>query len=169
MEEIWNDVLGYEGLYQVSNFGRVRSLDFIRNGENGFTKLYKGKLLNGVLQKSGYMAFDLYKDQIRKNIRCHVIVAKSFLGDYSDYLVVNHKNGIKSDNRLSNLEWITFKENVNHAFDRRLMVKKGFIVLHLETGLFFESIGQAFRSFNLNCSLSYFKKNLRNSQDFLIV
>jgi hypothetical protein len=169
MNEIWKDVVGYEGLYQVSNLGKVRSCDFYRNGINGFKKLYKGKILNGVIQKSGYIAYDLHKNNKRKNIRGHVIVAKSFFGDESKSKVVNHKNGIKTDNRIENLEWVTFRENVKHAFKNRLIVHKGFCILHLQTGVFFESIGQVYRSFNFNYSLSYFKKTVRKNPDFLIV
>lgn len=171
--EVWKDIKGYEGLYQVSNLGRVRSLDLVRTEWDGTKKLYKGKVLKGVTQKLGYIAFDLYKDGKRKNIRCHVLVAKSFLSDMSANLVVNHKDGNKANNNVNNLEWITFKENVRHAFRIRLMVKKGCDVLDLETGIFYESIGQAFRSYQLSFSLSHFKKMLSgikpNTTQFLVV
>lgn len=171
--EIWKDIKGYEGIYQVSNLGRVRSLDLIRIELDGTKKLYKGKILKGVTQKSGYIAFDLYKHGRRKNIRGHVLVAKSFLSDMSDDFVVNHKDGNKTNNNIENLEWITFKENVRHAFKNRLNVKKGFDVLNLENGIFYESIGDAYRSYSLNFSLSFFKKSLSKNPEkitnFLIV
>jgi hypothetical protein len=173
MEEIWKDVKGYESLYQVSNFGSVKSLDLIRVEWYGTKKFYKGKILKGVIQKSGYIAFDLYKHGKRKSIRCHVLVAKAFLPNNDNDLVVNHKDGNKQNNKLENLEWITFKENVRHAFKNRLMVKKGFDVLNLETGIFYESIGDAYRSYSLNFSLSFFKKSLAKNPEkitnFLIV
>jgi hypothetical protein len=156
--EIWKDIKGYEGFYQVSNLGRVRSLDRKRLGKNGFIKIYKGKILKGHVNNLGYVCYDLFdKNNIRKNIKGHFLVAFHFCKGYKKGLVVNHKDGNKVNNHYINLEWIEFIENVRHAFRNRLIVKKGFEIVDLQTGIFFESMGDAYRSYNFNFSISHFK------------
>lgn len=167
--EIWKDVKGFEGLYQVSNLGRVKSYDFYRNGN----KLYKGKILKGHINNVGYLCFDLYKDKKRKNLKCHRLVAENFIECEDKELWINHKDGNKLNNHFSNLEWVTPKENSIHAFDRRLIVKKGKIVIDLNTGIFYESIRQAYRHYSFNFSRSYFQNQLKgkieNKTDFKLV
>jgi hypothetical protein len=161
--EIWKDIEEYEEIYQISNFGKVKSKDFFRNGKSGYLKKYKGKLLKGHINNLGYLCFDLYKDGFRKNIKSHSLVAFHFVHGYKKGLWVNHVDGNKQNNHFSNLEWCTAKQNSIHAFDTRLIVKKGEIVLHLITGIFYESIRQAHRSGLINCSRSQFQKQLRGN------
>jgi len=108
-KEIWKDVPNYEGLYQVSNLGKVRSLKF---GKERVLKPYA----NG----AGYYQVDPCKDGVKKKKSIHRLVMLAFVGE-SD-LQVNHKNGIKTDNRLENLEYCTRSENAQHAFDTGLNI-----------------------------------------------
>lgn len=97
LNEIWKDIKGYAGLYQVSNFGRVRSLP--RMGT-------KGGLLK-LLLSGGYLAVNLYKNGKMKAMLVHRLVAIAFIPNPHNYSEVNHKNEIKTDNRVENLEWCT--------------------------------------------------------------
>ncbi len=108
MQEIWKDIEGYEGLYQVSNLGRVSSSP--RNG----TILNK-RILKNILSNSGYFLVDLSKNNIQKKVLVHRLVAKTFIPNPKNKLQVNHINGIKTDNRVDNLEWVTAKQNNLHA------------------------------------------------------
>jgi hypothetical protein len=156
--EVWKDIKGFEGYYKISNLGRVKSLPRKRICKNGLIKVYKEKILRGIVNNIGYLCYDLYLESERKNIKSHFLVAFHFCDGYKIGLVVNHKDGNKLNNHYSNLEWITFRENVLHAFKNRLIVRKGFDILDLNTGVYFESIGDAYRSFNFSFSLSQLKK-----------
>jgi hypothetical protein len=168
--EIWNDIEGYEGLYQVSNFGRVKSYDFKRITKSSVSKFYKGKILKGFVNNLGYLCFDLYCNNKRKNVKAHSLVASAFIRNKNHQEVVNHKDGNKLNNHFENLEWVSQKQNVIHAFDKRLLVRRGFDVLNLQTGIFYESIGDAHRSGLIKWSLPQFKKminnKIKNTTDF---
>lgn len=115
MREIWKDIKCYENLYQVSNLGRVRSLDHY--GSNGVSMiLYRGKILKPWFDGRGnYLQVTLSKDNKHKKHQVHRLVAETFLPNIENKREVNHKNAIKTDNRLDNLEWVTSKENKEHA------------------------------------------------------
>lgn len=111
--EIWKDVKGYEGLYQVSSLGRIKSLERkVRNTKNSF-RVVEEKILKTLLINSGYLTVPLSNKQIVKRRTVHQLVAESFLDHKPNGLnmVVNHKNFDKKDNRISNLEVITVREN----------------------------------------------------------
>lgn len=109
-KEIWKDIIGYEGLYQVSDLGNIRSLPKIRDGK--FRNEYK--ILKPRKVKDGYLMVALYKDKKAKNVQIHRIVAKHFLENYDDKLEVNHKDFNKGNNSLDNIEMITHIENIKH-------------------------------------------------------
>lgn len=104
MKEVWRDAPGYEGLYQVSNLGRIKSL------QNG-----KAKILRLLKNSKGYLRVCLSNEN-RKYIRVHRLIAFAFIPNPENKPQINHKNGIKTDNRIENLEWITCSDNHKHAF-----------------------------------------------------
>lgn len=105
--EVWKDVKGYEKLYEVSNYGNVRSLNY-----NGTKKVV---LLKPQETIHGYFMVQLYKNGISKKFQVHRLVMISFVENTKNKPCVNHKNGIKTDNRLENLEWVTYSENEKHS------------------------------------------------------
>ena len=109
--EIWKWIFGYEGLYQVSNFGRVKSF----NGRWGSVQILKP-----VLQKNGYLTVSLCKNGKLKTVKIHRLVAETFLTNSDNLPEVNHKDGNKLNNCVENLEWCTGKENVQHALENGL-------------------------------------------------
>lgn len=130
MVEVWKDIKDFEGLYQVSNLGRVRSLDRTvyqinpRSG-NYFTFNYKGKILKQ-MNMSGYLVVSLSKDNIKNKYKIHRLVALSFLSNPENKREVNHIDGDKFNNNLSNLEWATSRENQIHAYETGLQLTGAF-------------------------------------------
>ncbi len=116
--EIWKNISDYEGLYQISNFGRVKSLPRTRIG-NGTPYLTKTKILkNSIGAKGGYYRVHLCKENTKnKMFYVHRLVATAFIPRIKGKDFVNHKNGIKTDNFVGNLEWTTQEENLKHAID----------------------------------------------------
>lgn len=111
--ETWVDIIGFEGLYQVSDNGNVRSLDVISNRTRG-ANYKKGKLLKPYNNGRGYLYVKLCKSK-EYNIQIHRLVAIHFINNLFNKKEVNHINGIKADNRVENLEWATRSENIKHA------------------------------------------------------
>ncbi len=104
--ETWKKIKAFD--YSVSSIGRVR------NDSNGF-------ILNLTLKHWGYYDVNLCKNPIRKTVRVHRLVAEAFIPKDRKRKIINHKNGIKTDNRVENLEWCTMKENSQHAIKMGLM------------------------------------------------
>ena len=109
MEEIWKDIEDYEG-YQVSNFGRVRSLD--RYNSRGYW--IKGCILKPIMDKKGYLTVGLSKNNHIKSFKVHRLVALHFIPNIENKPEIDHINTIKTDNRVENLRWVTPKENSNN-------------------------------------------------------
>lgn len=112
VKELWEDIKGYEGLYQVSNLGRVKSLNYNHtNRERILKQRFCGKNKN-------YLSVALYRDNKRKDHRVHRLVALTFLGHSP--LTVNHKNEITTDNGICNLEYLTNKDNMRYSRCKRI-------------------------------------------------
>lgn len=119
MIEVWKDIAGYEGMYQVSNLGRVKSLErWVQN--HGKLQHHPEKIRTPSKRETGYLALQLYKDNKPQNCYIHRLVAEAFLPNPDNKSTVNHINGDKKDNRADNLEWSTYTENNKHAYDTGL-------------------------------------------------
>ena len=112
-EEIWRPIEGYEGLYEVSNLGRVRSLDRYVKGKGKSYRLHKGKVLSSAKDTIGYLFVILHCNGKCKTIRVHRLVAEAFIPAVEGLSEVNHKDEDKTNNRVENLEWCSHKYNMN--------------------------------------------------------
>jgi hypothetical protein len=125
--EIWKDIKDYEGLYQISSWGRVKSLGRIKM--SGFSKngtFYREKILCFVTLKKGYYSVGLCKNSIVKRFLVHRLVAIAFIPNPENKPEVNHLDCIKTNNFVWNLEWVTSLENNNHAW------KNGLFGIHMK-------------------------------------
>lgn len=155
MKEIWKDIKNYEGLYQVSNLGNVKSL-------HRYEKLLKPY----INEHNGYVYVILYKNKKNKCCRVHRLVAQTFISNYENKPYVNHIDGNKQNNCVSNLEWCTAKENTQHAFKNGLIkIPKGKDnhmykkygdkhwnskkVINIDTGKIYNSFGEIARELNI--------------------
>lgn len=116
MKEIWKDITGYEGVYQVSSESRVKSLARTIPYRDGRNRPVKEMILNDSVDSIGYPVVALWANNRSRAYRVHRLVMTAFVPNPNNKRCVNHKNGIKSDNRLENLEWVTYKENNQHAW-----------------------------------------------------
>lgn len=123
--EVWKDVKGYEGLYEVSSLGRVRSIERKVKHWRGGLRIKKAKIKQPFKSNCGYVMVGIYKDGTQTNFLVHRLVGKAFIPNPENKEQVNHINGIKTDNRVENLEWNTRSENINHADRNNLRVLKG--------------------------------------------
>jgi Trp operon repressor len=114
MSEKWLPVVGYEDVYSVSNFGKIRR-------EKPYKSTKVGRILVGGKNPQGYSIFGLYKNGTRHYMALHTIVTNAFLGQRPKDKVVNHKDGNKLNNNIQNLEYVTVKENNDHAKNTGLL------------------------------------------------
>lgn len=115
--ENWKAVVGYEGLYEVSDLGRVRSLDRVVAGPRGPQRV-RGRLRRLAVGKEGYLRITLLRDGMPYSQPVHRVVLQAFIGPSTEgRAFVNHKDFDKSNNRLPNLEWVSADENMAHARD----------------------------------------------------
>lgn len=145
MEEIWKTVEGFEN-YQVSNKGRIRNLNY---GNLGYCKILKQGN-----NESGYALIQLHKNGKRYQRKMHRLIAKEFIPNPNNYPAIHHKNEIKDDNRVENLEWCTQKQNMEHSFGKKI------VGTNIETGekIYFNSVsstkeaGFEFRAVSACCN-----------------
>lgn len=145
MNEIWKDIPGFEGMYQVSDQGRVRSLDRTVRGVSKagteYLRPVKGRLLRAGLCR-GYGIVNLHP---QGTISVHLLVARAHVPGMAPGLQVNHKDGDKSNNRAANLEWVTASRNQAHAVETGLR-KRAVAVVDPRTGIEYPSITRAARA-----------------------
>lgn len=123
-DEVWKDIEGYEGLYQVSTCGNIKSLAKPRKNGNGRSYIQKEKLLKQTFTSTGYKKVELYKDGKRKGFKVHRLVAIAFIPNPDNKPEVNHIDGNKINNNIDNLEWVTSSENSIHAYETGLSPNK---------------------------------------------
>lgn len=125
MTEIWKDIKGYEGLYQISSYGRVKSLERIIKLSNNFGNFsYKTseRMLQLITNNKGYYVVSLVKNKQKKQHRVHQLVAKHFLNNENNFNCINHIDGDKKNNHVNNLEYCTDSHNIKEAY--RIGLKK---------------------------------------------
>lgn len=122
MKEIWKDIKGYEGYYQVSNLGNIKSLDIItiqlHHWSQQYVKhKYKGRVLKGSKNSKGYRIITLHKGNETEKKLVHRLVAEAFIPNPNNYFYINHKDNNPSNNKINNLEWCTQSYNIKYAYD----------------------------------------------------
>lgn len=149
MQERWKPIAGFEGRYEISDHGRVKSLAFLqryllRNKQVALRRT-KEKLLKLNLINSGYLFVGLWLDNVVSNRLVHVLVAEAFV-EGARLETVNHKDGVKTNNHWQNLEWATYTDNHLHAVEMGLnkQAQPIFVGEHL-----FHSLAQASRHFGV--------------------
>ena len=138
--EIWKDIEGYKGLYQISNLGRVRGL-----GKHDRLGRYHAERIKAIVNNGqGYLVVNLKHNGKQKQMTVHRLVAKAFIPNPENKLEINHKDGCKSNNCVDNLEWTSRSENLKHAFKLGLNTQMGKRkVICVETGQIFDSVADA--------------------------
>lgn len=142
INELWKDIINFEGYYQVSNHGRVRSLDrYVVANKNGGLKLLKGKIMKLTKAKGrnndGYLVVNLRKKGKNKVLGVHRLVAEAFVDNPNNYPIPNHKDGNKENNFSDNLEWTTYSQNNQHAIDMKLRNPRGISVVQYDLDMNF--------------------------------
>lgn len=122
MQEIWKDIEGFEGLYQVSNMGRVRSLDHTIHRTDGTTAFYRGRILTPVGRP--YLNVSLSKGPQLERPRIHRLVAEAFIPNPDNLPCIDHIDSDKKNNRVENLRWCSHAENMRYASENDLMHPK---------------------------------------------
>ena len=146
-QEIWKDIEGYEGYYQVSNTGRVKALDREVKCKTGKLLKYKSLIFKPINNGKGYMKVVLSKKGASKSFYIHRLVCDAFLPKVEDKNHVNHINEIKSDNRVENLEWCNqhYNNNYGTANERMSITKSNELIRIDSSGIveFFDSVRKA--------------------------
>lgn len=138
-QEIWSDIVGYENMYQISNYGRLKSFK------------PKEKILSLSPNKNGYIEKQLYKKGKYKSKKIHRLVAEAFIPNPNNLPEVNHKDGDKTNNCVNNLEWVTTKQNNWHRYNvLRKTWSSDKRVVCIETGKIYNSITIASKDTNIN-------------------
>lgn len=158
MKEEWKDIEGYEGLYQISNFGRIKSFDREVKQWNGFKTinvLYKGKIIKLKKTNRGYLRVSLSKKGVISCFNVHRLVAKHFLNNYDENLTVDHIDCDKTNNVISNLRMVTLKENIQLSYKNKLhkLKRVGKYTLEDELIEIYDSVAEASRKNNCSSQL----------------
>ena len=160
MKEIWKDIEGYEGLYQVSNLGTVTSLDrevIQFNRFKNIKRIYKGKNLSKKITNRGYLSVALTKNGISKYFLIHRLVAKTFLQNFEENMTIDHIDCNKLNNNVENLRIVTLKKNIQLSYENKLHNLKKVRQLDLNGNLLniYDSVASASKT--LQCSYQLIK------------
>ena len=122
-EEIWKDIVGYEGFYLVSNLGNVKSIDrYVKHNYGDLSRrIQKGITIKLTINSDKYYCVTLGKNGKHKTFTVHRLVAIAFLENTLNNNIINHKDGIKTNNHYTNLEWCTTQQNTQHATENNLI------------------------------------------------
>ena len=149
--EILKPVKGYEENYKISSAGVVYTVSHLAKSVHGGVHMVPAKKKKETVSKIGYPVVNLWKDGKGKLQFVHRLVAEAFLDNTRNLKYVNHKDGNKTNNNVSNLEWCTCSENVQHAYDTGL-ISKGDRVRCIETGIVYKNCRDATISLGLKCA-----------------
>lgn len=165
--EIWRDVVGYEGCYRVSNLGRVKSCFRSRRGKNNTVSYVYEKIKQLTTDIDGYLLVSLYNDTASQVVRVHRLVAQAFLPNPDNLPQVNHKDGDKFNNSVTNLEWCTNQDNIDHSWKIGLREsRRRFQVKCVDTGEIYPSINSIISKYTSKSSYYLFKNCVKYQEPF---
>lgn len=141
-KEIWKDIRGFKGFYQASNNGNIKRLRRKVNVWFG-KRTARERIMTNSVGGWGYVQIELCKNNVITKIKVHRIVAKLFIPNPKNKPCVNHKNGIKTDNRDENLEWVTYFENNDHAIKNNLRPSFYKKIIDTKTGVIYNGLKSA--------------------------
>ena len=173
-KERWKDVKGFEGMYQISDRGRVKSLDRHVRGRYNKKQFKKGKVIKPNIKPDGYYEYVLHKNKKSQHFYAHRLVAQAFIPNPNNYPCVNHIDEIKNHNEVLNLEWCTAMQN-NHYRDRIKRIKdsnirsNGVRVCVLDTEIdkmfHFKTIHECAKF--LNCNIGIISEKINSDRNSL--
>ena len=174
MQEIWKDIEGFEGLYQISNYGRVKSMPRVvcySGGNKSYSK-NEPTIKEPVINNRGYLCVCLWKNCKSRQFKIHRLVASAFIPNPENKPQVDHIDGNKQNNFVGNLRWATSSENIQNPIT---LQKRGTPISVYKNGVFvdsFHSIAECGRFFNIERSLSNYLNGYRKSKplglDFIL-
>jgi len=160
--EIWKDIPGYEGLYQASNLGNIKSLIFQCNFNN--KKYHREKILKQKITKDKCKRVELWKNGEHKTWLVHRLVGLTFLGEPKEKLTINHIDGNRLNNNLDNLEWLSLKDNIIHGFENGLYHQRHVILTDKATGKKIEVRSMSKASKMIHQHIKYISSNLQRGK-----
>ena len=171
--EAWRDTKELGSFLQVSNMGNVRCFDELTKVEGEDNLYYYRYRVVNLSISDGYAYVGKKKDEVFLSTSVHRLVAELFIPNPNNLPIVNHKNFVRSDNRVSNLEWVTAKENVDHAIkDGRFINREHYAhpVLNTQTGVYYDGIKEASESISETYGWLYYRLRIQsgsNNSDFV--